>query len=246
MQRATHTLWTLFLLLSLLKTARPCPHHDTDSSLPPFDPADTIAANNAARDHRRTGPRKIALDNVRVFNGKRILPPSTIIIDGAVIGTDAQGAKHIDGKGHILLPGLIDTHCHPMTVDDLQELSSYGVTTAFLQSGISQAMHASLTNHSGLTDLRFASPAAAVANASSAVPPFVAKSYIPSPADAQPFVANQSTRSVIPTSTLSSERKLPLHITSRLRAKVKLNPSTPLFDPQDRERLTLCFFIFSI
>ncbi|CAF9922163.1 MAG: hypothetical protein HETSPECPRED_004981 [Heterodermia speciosa] len=151
-----------------------------------------IVANHGAPDYGSASHPKIALDNVRVFNGHRILPPSTVIIDGATIGTDARGAKHIDGNGHILLPGFIDTHCHPSTEDDLRQMTSYGITTALLQSGTSPSERAFLMNHHGLTDLRFGSVAAVVADSPSAIPPFLVENYLASPEDARAFVADQS------------------------------------------------------
>ena len=201
MQRTTRTFWTWFLLLSLLKMARSClHHHGSDSSHLHLDPSKMIVANHGAPDHGRASHPKIALDNVRVFNGHRILPPSTVIIDGPTIGADARGAKHIDGNGHILLPGFIDTHCHPSTEDDLRQMTKYGITTALLQSGTSPSEQAFLLNHHGLTDLRFGSVAAVVADSRSAIPPFLEKNYLASPEDARTFVADQSARSTFPTS----------------------------------------------
>ncbi|KAL8784529.1 MAG: hypothetical protein Q9195_009006 [Heterodermia aff. obscurata] len=151
-----------------------------------------IVANHGAPDHGMASHPKIALDNVRVFNGDRILPPSTVIIDGATIGTDGRGAKHIDGNGYILLPGFIDTHCHPSTEDDLRQMTKYGITTALLQSGTTPSEQAFLMNHHGLTDLRFGSEAAVVADSPDSIPPFLLKNYLASPEDAQKFVADQS------------------------------------------------------
>ena len=57
-----------------------------------------------------TSSSKIALTNVRVFDGERLLEPGTVIIDGSCIGHDATDAVEEDCKGAILLPGLIDAH----------------------------------------------------------------------------------------------------------------------------------------
>lgn len=139
----------------LVVTGQCCYHGDGSDHLPPFDPADTIAANHAARHPFAAVSRRIALDNVHVFDGKHFSPLRTVIIDGAFIGNNATGAKHIDGKGQYLLPGLIDTHCHPSTVDNLRQLTTFGVTTGLVQAITQEAMRASLLNHTGLTDLRF-------------------------------------------------------------------------------------------
>ena len=71
-------------------------------------------------------PEKIALTQVRVFDGRQLGEPGTVVIDGAVIGTDPAGARLIDADGGILLPGLIDAHIHLSGVQTLEQLASYG------------------------------------------------------------------------------------------------------------------------
>jgi imidazolonepropionase-like amidohydrolase len=73
---------------------------------------------------------RIALTNVRVFDGQKILNLTTVVIDGEVIGFDPTGAVEQDCEGAILLPGLIDAYVHLKSIQDLKTLSSYGVTTA--------------------------------------------------------------------------------------------------------------------
>ena len=45
---------------------------------------------------------KVALTNVRVFDGTKVCDPSTVVIDGAFIGNDATGAREVDMHAHIL------------------------------------------------------------------------------------------------------------------------------------------------
>jgi dihydroorotase-like cyclic amidohydrolase len=55
---------------------------------------------------------RTALTNVRVFDGQRRTEPATVVIDGPVIGDNADGAREMDAAGATLLPGLIDAHVH--------------------------------------------------------------------------------------------------------------------------------------
>ena len=179
---------SMLLVACILGLTQSCLDHAVD-----LDDLDIVAANHAARRASRPG-RKIALHNVRIFDGTRILPPSTVIIDGGFIGINPFGAEHIDGKGNVLLPGFIDTHCHPRTIEDLTKLSDYGITTAFLQSGTSPAVRESLTNHPGITDLGFASTPAIATNDTRVVPPAILQqgSLISSPAKVPGFMQNQT------------------------------------------------------
>lgn len=70
-----------------------------------------------------------ALTGVRVFDGHRLGEPTTVVIDGPLIG-DAGDGEVIDAGGGVLLPGLIDAHVHLLTPDDLHRLAEYGITTA--------------------------------------------------------------------------------------------------------------------
>ena len=101
------------------------------------------------------GP-KVALTNVRVFDGRQLQPPGTVVIDGARIGTDPAGAEVIDGDGGVLLPGLIDAHVHLTDRDTLGRLAVAGVTTALDMACGPPALVDSLRGVAGLTDIRSA------------------------------------------------------------------------------------------
>ncbi|WP_405484562.1 amidohydrolase family protein [Nocardia sp. NBC_00511] len=103
---------------------------------------------------------RIALDHVRVFDGLRLTEPTTVVIDGPTIGSDATGARHIDGGGAILLPGLIDAHVHLEDGDVLTRFAEHGVTTA-LDMGCEPDVVGRLRNTLGATDIRSASRAVA-------------------------------------------------------------------------------------
>ncbi len=63
-----------------------------------------------------TASNRWVIDNVRVFDGERLLPPGRLVLaDGKVLGSDAgapEDAEIIDGGGLVALPGLIDAHVH--------------------------------------------------------------------------------------------------------------------------------------
>ncbi|MFB9463482.1 amidohydrolase family protein [Streptomyces cinereospinus] len=73
---------------------------------------------------------RTALTDVRVFDGARLTEPTTVVIDGTVIGDDATGARTVDCGGATLLPGLFDAHVHLIFPDDLAKLAHHGITTA--------------------------------------------------------------------------------------------------------------------
>ena len=97
---------------------------------------------------------KIALTNVRVFDGERLLEPTTVVIDGDRIGDDQAGARTWDGGGGVLLPGLIDCHIHLTDDATLSALACYGVTTALDMGTWPPELVASLRGRPGVTDVR--------------------------------------------------------------------------------------------
>ena len=87
----------------------------------------------------------VAIENVRIFDGERVIPRGTVVwsqgkIDGA--GPDIPppaGAEVIDGAGKTLLPGLIDAHVHIWSPQGLQQSLVFGVTTVldmFMQPAV--------------------------------------------------------------------------------------------------------------
>lgn len=115
----TQFLSLIFAALFQISTA--CIHHLVDSE-----------GCNPGRNISNGKPVRVALNNVLVFDGQRIRGPETVVIDGEFIGsTDTKVELTIDASGGVLIPGLIDSHVHPPDVSGMQNLTSYGVTTAF-------------------------------------------------------------------------------------------------------------------
>lgn len=104
---------------------------------------------------------------VRVYDGERLLPATSVAVDDGVIryvGDDASGFQQlprIDGTGHTLLPGLIDAHVHVAGTEDLRQALRFGVTTELDMAAIGvppKAMAAlrARASASELADLRSA------------------------------------------------------------------------------------------
>jgi hypothetical protein len=77
----------LALFSSLLLTARSCQFHGHGLNLSSIDYRSMIADNVSTRFLRRReiSSTRVAVHNVRVFDGSVLLPPSTVVIDGGFI-----------------------------------------------------------------------------------------------------------------------------------------------------------------
>ena len=145
--------------------------------------------------HRRTPHgKRIALENVRVFDGTTVLPPSTVIIDGSRIGLNGNFSvdETIDGNGGVLIPGLIDSHAHPANLTHLEQFVSYGVTTVMSMMCTPEPNCNTLRGQTGLADFYTAGMLAVGPNGThakfGAAPP---DQMIYSPADVAQFVSNR-------------------------------------------------------
>src|SRR5215813_1581715 len=82
----------------------------------------------------RQSGRPIVINNVRIFDGSTVIPTGAVIIEGGKIKSVGKtvappdGAEIIDGTGHTLLPGLIDSHTHAFGAA-LKQAVMFGVTT---------------------------------------------------------------------------------------------------------------------
>ncbi|MDL4813279.1 amidohydrolase family protein [Actinomadura opuntiae] len=133
---------------------------------------------------------KIALANARVFDGRTLTEPRTVVIDNGRIGVSALGARTIDAKGATLLPGLIDAHVHLEDVSTLEQLTGYGVTTALDMACWPPSLMNSLRHRTGLTDVRSAGiPAVAPGSLESQLPGFPQSELVTGSDQAGRFVA---------------------------------------------------------
>ena len=135
---------------------------------------------------------KTAVTNVRVFDGRRLLAPDTVVIEAGRIGARAGGAQAIDGEGGVLLPGLIDAHVHLHGRHTLEQLAAFGVTTALDMACAPPELVNSLRGVPGLTDIRSAgTPAIAPGSPHSHIPVVGPRGLISGADQARPFVADR-------------------------------------------------------
>ncbi|HYS55098.1 MAG TPA: amidohydrolase family protein [Thermoanaerobaculia bacterium] len=93
-----------------------------------------------------------AIQNVRLFDGKKVTPSATIVFSESGIAASAKvpdGATVIDGTGKTLLPGLIDAHTHVFP-GSLERALRFGVTTEldmFTSAELAQKLKAEQKNN---------------------------------------------------------------------------------------------------
>jgi imidazolonepropionase-like amidohydrolase len=83
----------------------------------------------------------LAIRNVRIFDGERIIDADSVLTDGGLIrqvGHGLTAEQSYDGGGRTLLPGLIDAHVHT-TVELARHALIFGVTTQLDMAGSDSA-----------------------------------------------------------------------------------------------------------
>lgn len=94
------------------------------------------------------------IKNVMVFDGNILKGPESIAFENGKITDQKSGEQVIDGTGCTLLPGLIDSHIHLNSVENLKQAAKNGVTTMLDMMTDSTKLVDSLRNIEGLTDIR--------------------------------------------------------------------------------------------
>lgn len=100
----------------------------------------------------RTMNSATAITNVRVFDGRQLGDPATVVLAGGLIGgrTAPDGADIVEAAGGTLLPGFIDTHAHVSEQSQLQALAAWGVTTVLDMGAPKFDATMALKNRAGL------------------------------------------------------------------------------------------------
>jgi len=105
----------------------------TDALLTALVSAALLAASSEPLRAPRT--TTLAIRDVRVFDGERLIPRATVVVRGDRIVDVSPGARIpkdaevLDGHGKTLLPGLFDSHTHTDDRDALRQSLVLGVTT---------------------------------------------------------------------------------------------------------------------
>ena len=137
-------------------------------------------------------PHRTAVTNVRVFDGRQLLPLGTVVMEGGRIGASGVADEVIDGAGGVLMPGLIDAHVHLHDRHTLELLTGFGVTTALDMACAPPELVGSLRSVPGLTDIRSAgTPAVAPGSMHSRIPVTGQRGLIAGPDQAARFVADR-------------------------------------------------------
>ncbi|WP_020499832.1 amidohydrolase family protein [Sciscionella marina] len=136
---------------------------------------------------------KATLSNVRVFDTEHLTEPTTVTIDGDVIGTPHGGpgtADTIDGAGATLLPGLFDAHVHLNAPPELAALAGHGITTALDMACWPRNKTDSFRGH--IPDIRSAGlPAIGPGGNHARMPGMPTEAILTDPAQAETFVADR-------------------------------------------------------
>ncbi len=123
-----------------------------------------VPAHAQAAVAARAKHQPFAIANVRVFDGVRARGPLNVVVEDGIIravdtALDRWGdVPAIDGSGATLLPGLLDAHAHPRTVEALQDALRFGVTTVLDMGSADdeQMLRDAAASRSDVADLRSA------------------------------------------------------------------------------------------
>jgi imidazolonepropionase-like amidohydrolase len=97
-------------------------------------PALALAGSFTGTAQAQESTTPVAITNVRIFDGVRVIPKGTVVFQGsriAAVGENVlppRGAEIVDGTGQTVLPGFIDSHTHTWS-DALSRALVFGVTT---------------------------------------------------------------------------------------------------------------------
>jgi imidazolonepropionase-like amidohydrolase len=154
-----------------------------------------------------------AFTNVRVFDGVGLTAPRTVVVQDGLIAdytADPADAEPVDGRGGVILPGLIDCHVHIDSRADLEQCAAAGVTTVLDMATRDLAALDILSDSAGLpTVLRAGMPASAPGGTHTKKMGFAESSAVTSEADAARFVADRAREGVDYVKVIVEDPRMP-------------------------------------
>ncbi|WP_394618942.1 amidohydrolase family protein [Lentzea sp. JNUCC 0626] len=138
--------------------------------------------------------RATVIHDVRVFDGDGLGEPTSVVLAGGLIDRNPApaDAEHVDGAGHTLLPGFVDTHAHVSERAHLEAMAGWGVTTALDMAAPKFDATMALKHQPGLPTLRSAGrPAVAPGSSFVTKLGFPPSAAVAGPSDAARFVADR-------------------------------------------------------
>lgn len=78
--------------------------------------------------------------NARIFDGQWVLDADSVAVENGRIAEVGKNIPRrgavVDARGGTLLPGLVDSHAHPVTVEGLRVAALFGATTVLNMGGM--------------------------------------------------------------------------------------------------------------
>ena len=124
---------------------------------------------------------RLAIGNVKIVTGKTIFPNGAVTIENGRIDRVYENAdelpgdvEYMDGKGNLLIPGMIDVHIHGAngfdmmdgTADSIREVSmacARSGCTSFLATSVTSSLDDLLDMIRNVTQVKDTEPGAIIA-----------------------------------------------------------------------------------
>lgn len=97
----------------------------------------------------------VAITSVRLFDGERVIPNATVVIQCTRIARIVEAGRQpdltadtiiIEGQGKTLMPGLIDAHVHTFRRQMLERSLDFGVTTVLDMGSVNKTFVKTIKN----------------------------------------------------------------------------------------------------
>lgn len=161
----------------------------------------------------------LTLHDARVLTTVGLSEPRTVAVaDGVIAAHPRPGAEDVDAGGRALLPGLIDSHVHIASEQQLTQCARWGVTTVLDMAAADWPAVEAMRRNGARADPPTVRPTLLSAGFPACAPRgtavrrmgFPASSAVTGPQDAERFVAERRAQGVDYVKIVLDERVLPL------------------------------------